>query len=60
MSATSLNRRGFPASSAAVGAASLFPAAPRAATPDGAIRPFRSDVREEVSIDLRRREGIRR
>jgi pimeloyl-ACP methyl ester carboxylesterase len=55
MSATSssLNRRGFLASSAAVGAASVFPAAARAATQD--IRPFHIDVPEEVLIDLRRR-----
>jgi len=59
MSATlsSLNRRGAPASSAAVAAASLFPAAARAVTPDDAIR---GDVPEEVLIDLRRREGVRR
>ncbi len=57
MSATSssLNRRGFLASSAAVGAASLFPAAARAATQDGAIRRFHIDVPEEVLVDLRRR-----
>jgi pimeloyl-ACP methyl ester carboxylesterase len=52
---SSLSRRGFLASSAAVGAASLFPAAARAATQDGAIRPFRVDVPEEVLVDLRRR-----
>ena len=52
---SSLSRRGFLASSAAVGAASLFPAAARAATQDGAIRPFRIDVPEEVLVDLRRR-----
>jgi pimeloyl-ACP methyl ester carboxylesterase len=61
MSATSssLNRRCFLASSAAVGVASLFPAATRAATQaaiqDGAIRPFHIDVPEEVLVDLRRR-----
>jgi len=57
MSATSssLNRRGFLASAAAVGAASLFPAAARAATQDGAIRPFHIDVPEEQLVDLRRR-----
>ena len=46
MSATSssLTRRGFLASSAAVGTASLFPAAARAATQDGAIRPFHVDT----------------
>ena len=62
MSATlsSLNRRGFPGSSAGVAAASLFPAAARAATQDGAIRPFRIEAPEEVLLDLRRREGIHR
>jgi len=62
MSATSssLDGRGFLASAAAVGAASLFPAAARAATQDGAIRPFRIEAPEEVLIDLRRREGIHR
>jgi pimeloyl-ACP methyl ester carboxylesterase len=52
---SSLNRRGFLASSAAVGAASLLPATGRAATQDGAIRPFHIDVPEEVLVDLRRR-----
>jgi len=52
---SSLSRRGFLASSAAVGAAGLFPAAARAASQDGAIRPFRIDVPEEVLVDLRRR-----
>ena len=57
MSATSssLNRRGFLASSAAVGAASLFPAAARAAAQDGTIRPFHVDIPEEALTDLRRR-----
>ena len=57
MSATSssLNRRGFLASSAAVGVASLFPVAARAATQVGAIRPFRVDIPEEQLVDLRRR-----
>ena len=52
---SSLNRRDFLASSAAVGAASLFPAAARAATEDGAIRPFRVNIPEEQLADLRRR-----
>jgi pimeloyl-ACP methyl ester carboxylesterase len=57
MSATSssLNRRDFLASSAAVGAASLLPAAARAASQDGAIRPFQVNVPEEQLGDLRRR-----
>ena len=49
------SRHGFLASSAAVGAASLFPAAARAATKDGAIRPFHVNVPEEQLADLRRR-----
>ena len=57
MSATpsSLNRRDFLASSAAVAAASLFPAAGRAATQDGAIRPFHVNIPEEQLADLHRR-----
>jgi pimeloyl-ACP methyl ester carboxylesterase len=50
---SSLDRRGFLASSMALGAVSLFPAAVRAQ--DGAIRPFRIDVPEEQLVDLRRR-----
>src|SRR5271155_1986510 len=49
------NRRGFLASSAAVGAASLIPAAARAVTQDDAIRPFHVDVPEDALADLRRR-----
>jgi pimeloyl-ACP methyl ester carboxylesterase len=57
MSATSssLDRRGFLASSAAVGAAILLPAAARAAGEGDAIRPFRINVPEEQLADLRRR-----
>jgi pimeloyl-ACP methyl ester carboxylesterase len=57
MSATSslLDRRGFLASSAAAGAASLIPAAARAAAQDGAIRPFRVNFPQEQLVDLRRR-----
>ena len=57
MSATSssLDRRGFLASSAAVGAATLLPAAARAGAEGDAIRPFRIDVPEEQLVDLRRR-----
>jgi pimeloyl-ACP methyl ester carboxylesterase len=58
--ASSLNRRGFLASSAAVGAASLLPAAARAATQDGAIRPFRIDIPEAALVDLRRRIAMTR
>jgi len=57
MSATSssLDRRGFLASSAAVGAATLLPAAARAGAEGDAIRPFRIDVPEEQLVDLRQR-----
>jgi pimeloyl-ACP methyl ester carboxylesterase len=57
MSATSssLDRRGFLASSAAVGAATLLPAAARAGAEGDAIRPFRIDVPEDQLVDLRRR-----
>ena len=47
------NRRGFLASSAAAGAASLIPAAARAVTQDDAIRPFHVDVPEDALVDLR-------
>jgi pimeloyl-ACP methyl ester carboxylesterase len=50
-----LSRRGFLASSAAVGAANVFPAAARAAIKDNAIRPFRVNIPEEQLVDLRRR-----
>ena len=50
-----LSRRGFLASSAAVGAANAFPAAARAAIEDNAIRPFRVNIPEEQLVDLRRR-----
>jgi pimeloyl-ACP methyl ester carboxylesterase len=50
-----LNRRGFLASSAAVGAANVFPAAARAAIEDNAIHPFRVNIPEEQLVDLRRR-----
>jgi hypothetical protein len=57
MSATSssLDRRGFLASSAAVGAATLLPAAARAGAEGDAIRPFRIDVPEDQLVDLRQR-----
>ncbi len=50
-----LSRRGFLASSAAVGAANVFPAAARAAIEDNAIHPFRVNIPEEQLVDLRRR-----
>jgi pimeloyl-ACP methyl ester carboxylesterase len=49
------SRRDFLARSAAAGAIGLLPAQLRAATGDGAIRPFRIDVPEEALVDLRRR-----
>jgi len=52
--ASTLDRRGFLASAAAAGAASLVPAAARAA-PQGAIRPFHVEVPDEQLVDLRRR-----
>jgi pimeloyl-ACP methyl ester carboxylesterase len=57
MSATSssLDRRGLLASSAAVVASGLVPATARAATEDGAIRPYRINIPEEQLVDLRRR-----
>ena len=50
-----LSRRGFLASSAAVGGANVFPAAARAAIEDNAIHPFRVNIPEEQLVDLRRR-----
>jgi pimeloyl-ACP methyl ester carboxylesterase len=57
MSATSssLNRREFLASSAAVGASSLFAMSARAAAEDGSIRPFHINIPEQQLVDLRRR-----
>jgi pimeloyl-ACP methyl ester carboxylesterase len=49
------SRRSLLAGSAAVGAASLFPATARAATEDNTIRPFRIDIPEDQLADLRRR-----
>jgi hypothetical protein len=51
----SIDRRGFLASAAAVGASSLLATAPQAGTEDGAIRPFHVNVPEEQLLDLRRR-----
>jgi pimeloyl-ACP methyl ester carboxylesterase len=55
-----LNRRDYLANSAALGTAGLLSAMPRAAAQDGAIRPFRIDVPEEVLVDLRRRVAATR
>ena len=56
MSATlsSLDRREFLASAAAVGASSLFATSALAAA-DGSIRPFRINIPEQQLVDLRRR-----
>ena len=53
-------RRSILASSAAVGALSLFHGQPAAAAEDSAIRPFRVDVPEEQLMDLRRRVAATR
>jgi pimeloyl-ACP methyl ester carboxylesterase len=59
MSATatssSLNRREFLASSAAVGASSLFATSALAAAEGGSIRPFHVSIPDEQLLDLRRR-----
>src|SRR6202166_1305368 len=57
MSATSssLDRREFLASSAAVGASALFALSARAAAGDGSIRPFHVNVPQDQLVDLRRR-----
>jgi pimeloyl-ACP methyl ester carboxylesterase len=52
---SSLDRRGFLLSSAAVVASSVLPAQLAAAAGGDAIRPFRVDVPEEQLVDLRRR-----
>ena len=57
---SSLNRRGFLASSAAVGASGLFTAKARAAAEDNAIRPFRVNIPEQELSDLRRRVAATR
>jgi pimeloyl-ACP methyl ester carboxylesterase len=50
-----LNRRGFLASSASVGASVLFATSARAAAEDRPIRPFHINVPEAELVDLRRR-----
>jgi pimeloyl-ACP methyl ester carboxylesterase len=60
MSTTSTDRRGFIASSAAVGVTSLLGESAGAAAEDGAIRPFRVNVPEEQLVDLRRRVAATR
>ena len=57
MSATSssLDRRKFLASSAAVGVSGLFATSARAAAGDGSIRPFHVNIPQDQLVDLRRR-----
>ena len=57
MSATSssLDRREFLASSAAVGVSSLLATSARAAAGDGSIRPFHVNIPQDQLVDLRRR-----
>jgi pimeloyl-ACP methyl ester carboxylesterase len=55
MTETSATRRDVLATSAAAGAAGLFPARSAAAAEGNAIRPFRINVPEEKLVDLRRR-----
>ena len=57
MSATSssLGRREFLASAAAVGVSALFAKSARAAAEDGSIRPFHINIPEQQLVDLRRR-----
>ena len=50
-----LNRRGFLASSASVGAAGLFATSARAAAENSLIRPFHIKVPDEALVDLHRR-----
>ena len=55
-----LNRRGFLASSASVGAAGLFATSARAAAENSLIRPFHIKIPDEALVDLRRRIGATR
>jgi hypothetical protein len=55
MAETSATRRDVLATSAAAGAASLFPASSAGAADENAIRAFRIDVPEAKLVDLRRR-----
>jgi pimeloyl-ACP methyl ester carboxylesterase len=52
---SSLGRREFLASAAAVGASGLFATSARAAAEDGSIRPFHINIPEGQLVDLRRR-----
>src|SRR5580704_13632233 len=52
---SSLDRRAFLVSSAAVGVSSLFAASARAAAGDGSIRPFHVNFPQGQLVDLRRR-----
>jgi pimeloyl-ACP methyl ester carboxylesterase len=52
---SSLGRREFLASAAAVGVSAFFAASGRAAAEDGSIRPFHINIPEQQLVDLRRR-----
>ncbi len=52
---SSLGRREFLASAAAVGVSAFFATSARAAAEDGSIRPFHINIPEEQLVDLRRR-----
>ena len=52
---SSLGRREFLASTAAIGASALFATSARAAAEDGSIRPFHINIPEDQLADLRRR-----
>ena len=52
---SSLDRREFLASSAAVAASALFATSARAAAEDGSIRPFHINIPQDQLVDLRRR-----
>jgi pimeloyl-ACP methyl ester carboxylesterase len=52
---SSLGRREFLASAAAVGVSAFLATSARAAAEDGSIRPFRVNIPEDQLVDLRRR-----
>ena len=52
---SSLGRREFLASAAAVGVSAFFATSARAAAEDGSIRPFHINIPEKQLVDLRRR-----
>src|SRR5260370_33866174 len=60
MSATSPTRRDFVATAAAASAVGLLPGQLAAAGEDDSIRPFRADIPQEATTDLRRRVAATR